>query len=134
MRALRALPAHRPADMLRAMYLGHTELFVKDPRASRDFYERVLGFTVTDVQHNGAIIWLQLGDRVILLRVGVRPPTAPNYQRAGQALVFFSDDLAAEMRALESRGLVFNGDDGPGCPTFTDPDGNWFQLVDPRHS
>ena len=33
---------------------------------------------------------------------------------------------------LEEKGLRFRGNDGSHkCPTFTDPDGNWFQLVDP---
>ena len=116
------------------MRLGHTELFVRDPLASRDFYERVLGFEVTAVQHGGAVIWLRLGDREILLRKGAGPHPSPDYQHCGQAFVFFTDDLPATMRALESRGLVFTGNDGPGCPTFTDPDGHWFQLVDPRHA
>ena len=113
---------------------GHVELFVADPSASRDFYERVLGCEVIAVQHGGAVIWLRLSDREFLLRKGRAPERAADYRHAGQAIVFFTDDLPAELRALESRGLVFRGDDGPGCPTFTDPDGHWFQLVDPRHA
>ncbi len=34
-----------------------------------------------------------------------------------------------------SKGLEFRGTDGSDeCLTFTDPDGNWFQLTDPDHS
>ncbi|MCB9464288.1 MAG: VOC family protein [Candidatus Eisenbacteria bacterium] len=59
-------------------------------------------------------------------------------RRAGQtyrdslsALVLYTDDLAAEAARLRGRGVRFEGDDGPGCLTFRDPDGNWFQLTDP---
>jgi catechol 2,3-dioxygenase-like lactoylglutathione lyase family enzyme len=116
------------------MRMAHTELFVNDPLASRDFYERVLGFQVMDVQHEGKVIWLAMGERVLLLRAGPPPRKVPNYQHAGSALVFFTDDLPAEMAALKARGLVFDGDDGPNCPTFKDPDGHWYQLVDPKHA
>jgi hypothetical protein len=30
--------------------------------------------------------------------------------------------------------LTFRGDDGGDAfPTFTDPDGHWFQLANPNH-
>lgn len=116
------------------MQIGHTELFVRDPAASRDFYERVLGFEVVAVQHDGRIVWLRLGDAQILLRPGPAPAAAADYQHAGRAIVLYCDDLDATLRTLAGRGLVLRGDDGPGCPTFTDPDGHWYQLVDPRHA
>lgn len=116
------------------MRVGHTELFVRDPVVSRDFFERVLGFAVTSVQHGGAVIWMTFGNREFLLRKGDPPPAAADYRHGGQAIVFYTDHLTAKMLELRSRGLVFEGDDGPGCPTFRDPDGHWFQLVDPRHA
>jgi catechol 2,3-dioxygenase-like lactoylglutathione lyase family enzyme len=116
------------------MRVGHTELFVRDPLASRDFYERVLGFEVEAVQHGGKVIWFRMGDRELLLRAGAPPAASADYQHCGKAIVLFTDDLPATMAALSARGLVFRGDDGPNCPTFTDPDGHWFQLVDPRHA
>jgi catechol 2,3-dioxygenase-like lactoylglutathione lyase family enzyme len=54
------------------MKLGHIELFVADPIASRDFYRDVLGFEVTAEQH-GKFIWLRPGDQEILLRPGSGP-------------------------------------------------------------
>ncbi len=116
------------------MRVGHTELFVTDPAVARDFYERVLGFVATSVQHGGDIVWLTFGNREFLLRKGAPPASSPDYQHSGQALVFYTDNLAAAMLELRSRGLVFDGDDGQGCPTFRDPDGHWYQLVDPRHA
>lgn len=115
------------------MRIGHTEIFVTDPVASRDFYERVLGFEVVQVQH-GKFVWLRLGGREVLLRPGAPRAPSPDYQHSGSAIVLFTDDLDATRRELEARGLVFRGDDGPRCLTFTDPDGHWFQLVDPDHA
>lgn len=116
------------------MRIGHTELFVADPGVARDFYERVLGFAVTAVQRGGDVIWMTFGGREFLLRKGAPPAHSPDYQHSGQAIVFYTDSLAATMLELRSRGLVFEGDDGRGCPTFRDPDGHWYQLVDPREA
>ncbi|MCI0450467.1 MAG: hypothetical protein L0Y79_11925 [Chlorobi bacterium] len=46
------------------------------------------------------------------------------------AMVVYTDDLAKTLNEYKNRGLVVKGDD-TGCPVFTDPDGNWFQLVNP---
>lgn len=113
------------------MRLGHVELFVRDPRVSRDFYERILGCEVTAVQHE-MFVWLRFGEAQILLRPGPPPHPSRDYQSCGAAIVVYCDDLPLTRRELESRGLLFRGDDGPECPTFTDPDGHWFQLVDPK--
>ena len=116
------------------MELGHVELFVRDPEASRRFYEGVLGFEVFAVQHGGKVLWLRCGGREILLRPGGNPAPAPSYTRGAAGLVLFTDDLPAAMERLRARGLSFEGDDGPGCPTFRDPDGNWWQLVNPAEA
>ena len=114
------------------MRAGHIEVFVRDVTVARAFYASVLGFEVFDVQGDGAFVWLRLGEREILLRPGAPPPPAARYRDAAVGFVLFTDDLTKTCRELEGRGLVFCGDDGPDCPTFTDPDGHWFQLVDPR--
>ncbi|HXG24258.1 MAG TPA: hypothetical protein VNJ09_06860, partial [Chthonomonadales bacterium] len=55
-----------------------------------------------------------------------------NYQNTTQAIVLYVNGLQQTMEALRLRGLVFEGNDGSEeCPTFRDPDGHWFQLVDP---
>jgi catechol 2,3-dioxygenase-like lactoylglutathione lyase family enzyme len=116
------------------MKLGHIELFVRDPLASRDFYRDVLGFKVI-AEQQGKFVWVALGDREILLRPGtVAAPVVARYQDAASAIVLYVDDVSAEAKRLRSRGLMFRGDDGSvDCPTFTDPDGHWFQLVNPAH-
>lgn len=114
------------------MRLGHVEIFVRDPEASLAFYRDVLGCEVVAVQGGGQA-WLKLGETEILLRRGEGAGEATaRYQDAACALVLYADDLPRTLATLRARGLVLRGDDGPGCPTFTDPDGHWFQLVDPR--
>jgi catechol 2,3-dioxygenase-like lactoylglutathione lyase family enzyme len=112
------------------MQFGHIELFASDTQRSRHFYENVLDFEVTAVQ--GQNVWLQKDNIEILLRPGQPPPPAARYQDAPSGLVLYTDDLPGTMAELRGRGLEFKGTvDSDKCHTFTDPDGNWFQLVDP---
>ncbi|MHC4473363.1 MAG: VOC family protein [Planctomycetota bacterium] len=113
------------------MKIGHIELFVADPRASRSFYEEVLGFEVV-AEQPGGFVWLALSGVEILLRPGGGPPRGDEYQEAANALVLYTQDLGKAVERLTARGLEFRGHDGSDrCLTFTDPDGNWFQLVNP---
>src|SRR5262245_51184505 len=113
--------------------LGHIELFVQDPARSREFYLDMLEFEVIAEQGGGSFIWLKSGDREILLRRATSPPKPESYQQSGIAFVMYTDDLAATLSKLKSRGLVPRGEDGGAkCPTFVDPDGHWFQVVNPE--
>jgi catechol 2,3-dioxygenase-like lactoylglutathione lyase family enzyme len=113
--------------------LGHIELFVRDPSAAKGFYVDTLGFDLIEVQ-NDKFVWVSAGELSILLRPG-RPTDAPdNYGDATTGLVLYTDDLDRAAAALRKRGLTFRGNDGSSrCLTFTDPDGHWFQLVDPKN-
>lgn len=114
------------------MRLGHVELFVRDLGAARVFYRDVLGLedVTPDVEH---VAWMKAGAMELLLRPG-RPAQAPAvYDQATSGLVFYCEDLEATAGALRERGLVFRGMDGSSkCLTFQDPDGHWYQLVDPQ--
>ena len=111
------------------MRIGHIELFVSDPARSRAFYEGVLGFTVT-VEQEGGFVWLSLAGTEVLLRPGSPGVPPPVYADARSGIVLYTDDLAAKLEELESRGLGLHGTDGD-CPAFHDPDGHWFQIVAP---
>ena len=114
------------------MNLGHTEIFVTDSMKAKEFYENILGFKVEEVQ-GGEFVWLKRNDSLFLLRPGRKAPTPETYQDAPSALVLYTDDLARTSQELKDRGLNFKGTDGSqNCLTFTDPDGNWFQLVNPK--
>lgn len=115
------------------MRIGHIELFVTDPAQARQFYEEVLGFEVTAVQGDGQFIWLKLDGTEILLRPGQESPFVSAYDQATAGLVLYANDVPQVARDLAQRGLTFRGSDGDeGCLTFTDPDGHWFQLVNPE--
>ncbi|MBS1517150.1 MAG: VOC family protein [Bacteroidetes bacterium] len=116
------------------MKIGHLEIFVKDPIASKDFYEKILGFTVTEIQHD-KFVWMNLDDTQILLRPGKNDLRTDEYNNSNIGIVLYTDDVDRKKSELENRGLVFSGFDGSeSCLTFKDPDGNWFQLVDPDHT
>lgn len=111
---------------------GHTEVFVKDPLRSKDFYIDILGFELETIQ-NEKFVWLKSGSCVILLRPGRGTPEAPDYQSSKSGFVLYTNDLDTTKAELTGRGLEFKGTDGSDkCLTFTDPDGNWFQLVNPQ--
>jgi catechol 2,3-dioxygenase-like lactoylglutathione lyase family enzyme len=114
------------------MRVGHIELFITDAEAARDFYGRVLGAELVNEQADGRILRFRLGSVEFLLRPG-EPGEGPEiYKHARSAIVLYTDDLDAEIAKLKLRGLAFEGDDGPGRPTFRDPDGHWFQLTNPH--
>ncbi|MCB0722185.1 MAG: VOC family protein [Ignavibacteriae bacterium] len=113
--------------------LGHIELFVKNPSESKKFYMDVLGFKLVEVQGDGNFVWLCSGESVFLLRPGKGAKRGVDYQSSSSGLVIYTDDLPASKEQMESKGLEFKGTDGSeNCLTFTDPDGNWFQLVNPE--
>lgn len=114
------------------MNLGHIEIFVKDPLKSKEFYKDVLGFTVEDIQKD-KYVWLIKGGTEILLRPGKNHLQINNYQSTNIGLVLYTEDLDDAVKELTSKGLKFKGTDlSEKCLTFTDPDGNWFQLVNPK--
>ncbi|MEO8665856.1 MAG: VOC family protein [Ignavibacteria bacterium] len=116
------------------MNIGHIEIFVEDPIRSKEFYERVLGFEIEEVQH-GKFVWLRSGSNKFLLRPGKHNNDAVEYKNSDTGFVLYTDDLEKTRDDLISKGLEFKATDGSeNCLTFTDPDGNWFQLVNPDHS
>ena len=114
------------------MNLGHIEIFVKSPLKSKEFYKDVLGFTIEDIQKN-KYVWLKKDQTEILLRPRKSRLQIKNYQSTNIGLVLYTNDLDGAVKDLTSKGLEFKGTDlSEKCLTFTDPDGNWFQLVNPK--
>ena len=112
--------------------LGHIELFVRDAQASKVFYRDLLGFEVT-VEQSPGLVWLESGGVEILLREGAGIEIPEKYEDTAAGLVLYTLDLEKTRDMLKARGLIFNGTvDSEKCLTFTDPDGHWFQLVNPE--
>lgn len=111
--------------------IGHIELFVSDPIKSKRFYERVLGFEVV-AEQGEQFVWVKAGEMEILLRQGKPPQSTSSYAQAGAGIVLYTEDLPAKLSDYQQRGLKIQPmPDEPDCYVFTDPDGHWFQLVDP---
>ena len=112
---------------------GHIEIFVSDISKAKEFYEKILGCELIEIQ-NEKFVWLKKGESLFLLRPGKNDLNVNEYRNSNTGFVLYTDDLEKTKSELISRGLKFKGTDGSEhCLTFTDPDGNWFQLVDPEH-
>ncbi len=112
---------------------GHIEIFVEDTLKAKEFYEKVLGFEIVEIQHD-KFVWLKLGENSFLLRPGKNEIHPEEYKNSKSGFVLYTDDLKKTKEVLIERGLEFKGTDGSDeCLTFTDLDGNWFQLVNPNH-
>jgi catechol 2,3-dioxygenase-like lactoylglutathione lyase family enzyme len=99
---------------------------------SKDFYEKVLGFEVEEIQ-GGKFVWLNKNGNKYLLRLGQKYNNSSEYQNTNIATVLYCEDLDQTVEELKNRGLKFKGTDGSErCLTFSDPDGNWYQLVNPN--
>ncbi len=115
------------------MKSGHIEIFVSDPMKARGFYVDVLGFTLVQIQGD-QFVWLTLEDQSFLLRPSKNQNRVEFYDQSKIGLVLYTENLKEKRAELESRGLKFEDPDMfEGCLTFQDPDGNWFQLVDPNN-
>ncbi len=113
---------------------GHIEIFVQDPLQAKEFYSKGLGFQIQEIQQE-CFVWMNLGDTTILLRPHRHADAPATYQQAPNGFVLYTDNLPETRTQLEERGVEFKGTDGSDlCLTFCDPDGNWFQLVNPNHA
>jgi len=108
--------------------IGHTEVFVNNPLKAKEFYIDVLGYEIEEIQHE-KFVWLKKDSSLLLLRPGT-PKNPATYQETNIAFVIYTDNMEEAKDFFKSKGIKFKGTDGsPNCLTFTDADGNWFQLV-----
>jgi catechol 2,3-dioxygenase-like lactoylglutathione lyase family enzyme len=113
------------------MKVGHLEIFSMNPIRSQQFYCDVLGFEIVSVQ-NEQFIWIKKDDLEILIRPGHPPEPVTRYEDTPMGIVLYTSNVEKVLKELVDKGLQVKGTvDSNKCYTFTDPDGNWFQLVDP---
>jgi catechol 2,3-dioxygenase-like lactoylglutathione lyase family enzyme len=91
------------------------------------YYVEVLGFALVANQGD-RFIWVQCGESEVLLKPGAHHEPLPF--EAAPCIVLYTDDLDAQRAALAARGVEM--EQHGNCHHFQDPDGHWFQLVDPR--
>ena len=114
------------------MELGHIEILVEDPKRSQHFYCDVLGFELVTIQ-NEQFIWMKKGQQEFLIRPGKNKEATSEYEAASLGFVLYNDNVEESLKELELKGVEMKGTvDSSKCHTFTDPDGNWFQLVNPN--
>jgi catechol 2,3-dioxygenase-like lactoylglutathione lyase family enzyme len=114
------------------MEFGHVEILVEDPKRAQQFYCDVLGFELVSIQ-NEQFIWLKKGQLEILIRPGQKQETASRYEDVGIGFVVYTDNVEESLTELRKKGVEIKGTvDSSKCYTFTDPNGNWFQLVNPN--
>jgi catechol 2,3-dioxygenase-like lactoylglutathione lyase family enzyme len=114
-----------------------TILPVKDLDRAREFYAVKLGLEAQGLQADGKFLFRCAGGAILALF------PKPNGTRAEHTAVsFLVDDIVAEMRDLERRGVEFHDYDLPGLRTvehvcvlgsekaawFSDPEGNILCL------
>jgi catechol 2,3-dioxygenase-like lactoylglutathione lyase family enzyme len=126
--------------------LGNTKvsavLCSTDLERSREFYEQKVGLVLSPETVPNHLLF-ECGDGTTILVYG-RP--APN-QADHTQVRFWSNDVEADVRDLESRGVVFEDYDFPTFKTvdhigttaglgrsawFKDPDGNTVALFEPE--
>ena len=90
------------------------------------YYVEVLGFELVANQGD-RFIWVKCGAVEVLLKPG--PGREPQTFEDASCIVLYTDDLDAQRAALTDRGVHTTAHGN--CHHFQDPDGHWFQLVDP---
>lgn len=107
------------------MRIGHIELPVSDPLLSARFYIDALGFE--SVVEDERVSWLQLEGLELQFRRG--SPRSVDDDVNAVNLVLYSDDVDRDLHRLNEAGVVIA--ERANCHHFQDPDGHWWQLVDP---
>ncbi len=102
----------------------------EDPRRMMDFYENVLRLPRNEDVGEGAV---SAAGATIIFDTHSETK-GPNNEPSRFLLNFFVDDLATEQQRLEAQGVRFIRSAGREfwggvISTFTDPDGNYLQLI-----
>lgn len=110
------------------------QVLVSDLNRSIAFYERTLGFTVTERRDD--LKFAHLSTNVPGLELGLNEVAESPIRTSGMVLNFGVKDVAEGRRALESRGVPFAGPTHviPGkvaLAEFRDPDGHRLRLAGP---
>ena len=122
--------------MIQARKLGHIVLKVRDARASRDFYTRVLGLKVAHEDLERGAVFLSVGtqhhDLALFQLATGEPPAAaqPGLHHAAWQLGSF-EELQAAGRELRAIGIAVESTIEHNVTRsvyFHDPDGNRVEL------
>jgi hypothetical protein len=105
---------------------AHVIVYSDDATADRDFLREILGLSSVDAGHGWLIFALPPAE------VAVHPAE----KNVGSELYFMCDDLKAEMRALEGKGVSFSAVEEARWGSVTRirlPGGGEIGLYQPNH-
>lgn len=126
--------------------LGSVPVFVSDQERALAFYRDKLGFETTfDQRYGPDFRWVAVARRrgeteLILFRPSPMIATGDQLEELNRrvgiwtGIVFLTDDIQATYEMLRERGVEFQRKPAPQGwggieAVFSDPDGNYFQLV-----
>ena len=112
---------------------GLAWISVRDLKRAQDFFTDVLGLSVTSF--NKEFGWAELCTPEGGMRLGIGKGDQQVKPGSNAVVTFTVDDIYAMKKVLEGKKVTIIGDiiEIPGhvkLLTFTDPDGNTFQLVE----
>ncbi len=123
---------------MKAHYLGHVVLYVKELQRSLAFYRDLLGFHEVGRIFNGAAAALTSGrthHELLLIQVGDAPAPPPGRRRGlyhiGIKVGDSLDELRTAKRELEQAGITIDGMSDHTVSQslyLRDPDGNEVEL------
>jgi catechol 2,3-dioxygenase-like lactoylglutathione lyase family enzyme len=120
---------------IRVRKIGHIGLYCRDLERMKDFYTRVLGFEVSDVNEKG-MVFLRFGadHHSFVLAAAEKAPAAPTVLQQIALEVADLDTLKRIRKHLVAKGARVLGPikhEGPGSDytfDFEDPEGNRLQF------
>lgn len=117
---------------------AHLLLYSRDPEADRAFFRDVLGLRHVDVGHGWLIFKLPPSEAAVHPVNGDDSgPEHAGHGLLGAELYLMCDDLAAEIAALESKGVQCGKVDEASWGSKTTiklPSGGEIGLYQPRHA
>ena len=124
------------------MRVNHLAIYVKDMKASREFYTQVIGLdSIPEPFHDGKHLWLNMGGGASIHVIGGAPQRKEYFLNNHLCLSTSSvDDFK---RILEKHGIVWYNAAGEKGKTTTrvdgvkqvwlqDPDGYWIEINDAK--
>ena len=116
---------------------AHIVLFSRDADADRAFLRDVLGFPYVDVGHGWLIFALPPSEVAMHPVEGASPPAPSGPRMLGGELYLMCDDVRAEVKALEAKGVTCSSiDEAPWGfrTTVRLPSGGELGLYQPKHA
>ncbi|MEV4433881.1 VOC family protein [Streptomyces sp. NPDC049555] len=121
-------------------HIGTVDVFVNDQDKAIDFYVNTLGFELRADHSMGPVRWVEVAPAGGQTRIVLCTKDFPVYQEgrigAFTDIQLITEDIKATHEELTRKGVRFTAEPqqmpfGATIASFTDPDGNGFNLVQP---